>query len=588
MSRTIRGLLLGASVLLLASLPAQASFYAYSSVTETGSTNIVTVPFPYAEQTDILVFVNGVQTSAWTWLSSSTIQMNASAASLSGSVVAVQRVTQIASPDVTFTTGSLDPADLNTAVLQQLYAAQEASDTFQRTLKAPVGNVLGSLPLPTNCASATLGFDSTGLNPICVTISGGGSVVGPSSTTAGHLAAWNSTTGALLQDYGAPQVQSLLDTTQCINFTASNIGGVGDGVTDNTSAWTAAFAALPSGGGCIFVPPGEYYSSTMKSSTFPSTHGYGLTIVGGGADVTKLLYGGSGAFSLTLSEQDQSLHIRDMTVETTDTVSATHTAILITQSAMYNGVYGQSDITNVTFRGHDGGYGTEYWGNSVSDVGLSNLSFTNDLFFGPNQSVTLGAGNGITLSGNTGVSPYFAVVFNLSNCGFFNEAIGLKLVTYVQGITVSQSNFYAGTFGIDVLSGASGIGQISVSTSEFNTNATQINLVGLANILLVSNNYFILPIGGFGITINSTATSGGDSFTGNQFSTLYGTNTATAIYADGTCSPCVSTGNTFWNVQTAHNLIGSSSGFNIQSNGYSNVTNKVAVPGSNTVGGGSE
>jgi hypothetical protein len=38
-------------------------------------------------------------------------------------------------------------------------------------------------------------------------------------------------------------------------------GGVGDGTTDNLSAWNAAIAALGSSGGTIYIPPGTWYNS---------------------------------------------------------------------------------------------------------------------------------------------------------------------------------------------------------------------------------------------------------------------------------------------------------------------------------------
>ena len=93
-----------------------------------GSTNIVTVPFGYINQSDVVVYLNGTLTTAYTWLTSSTIQFTASASSLNGSTVLVVRNTSLAIPDVTFSAGPLSYADLNTAVLQLLYAVQEVND----------------------------------------------------------------------------------------------------------------------------------------------------------------------------------------------------------------------------------------------------------------------------------------------------------------------------------------------------------------------------------------------------------------------------------------------------------------------------
>lgn len=118
-----------ALLVLLTSSPAEA-YYARTSQAMTGSTNIVTVPFPYISQSDVTVFINGTPTSAYTWLTTSTIQFAATAGSLSGKTVIVERVTQVAIADVVFAPGSLDPNDLNTNQLQDLYALQEMLDAI--------------------------------------------------------------------------------------------------------------------------------------------------------------------------------------------------------------------------------------------------------------------------------------------------------------------------------------------------------------------------------------------------------------------------------------------------------------------------
>lgn len=116
-----------ALLVVCASSPATA-FYARSTQAMTGSTNIVSVPFPYINQSDITVLLNGVPTTAYVWLTASTIQLSASAGSLTGESVVVERVTQVTSPYVTFAPGSLDPNDLNTNQTQDLYALQEMLD----------------------------------------------------------------------------------------------------------------------------------------------------------------------------------------------------------------------------------------------------------------------------------------------------------------------------------------------------------------------------------------------------------------------------------------------------------------------------
>lgn len=119
-----------ASVLaLLALSPSAEAFYARSSTVLNGSTNIVSVPFPYLQQSDVLVTVNNTPVVV-TWPTPTTVLLPQAASAYSGKVVNVTRATQIASPDVVFVQGALNPLDLNTMSLQTLYAQQEIQDAI--------------------------------------------------------------------------------------------------------------------------------------------------------------------------------------------------------------------------------------------------------------------------------------------------------------------------------------------------------------------------------------------------------------------------------------------------------------------------
>lgn len=112
--------------LLFGGSPAEA-YYANTTTTLNGSTNVVPVPFPYLNQSDVLVNVNGVQTAV-TWPTSSSVQLPLAASSYSGASVQVYRQTSIANPAVVFAQGALNPLDLNTMSLQSLYVEQEIGD----------------------------------------------------------------------------------------------------------------------------------------------------------------------------------------------------------------------------------------------------------------------------------------------------------------------------------------------------------------------------------------------------------------------------------------------------------------------------
>lgn len=135
-----RWLLAGlASLALLVLSPSLAeAFYAHTSTVLNGSTNVVSVPFPYLQQADVGVTVNGTPVTV-TWPTLTTVQLPGSASSYSGKTVVVTRVTQIASPDVVFVQGALNPLDLNTMSLQTLYAQQEIYDAFSLVTSGGLG-----------------------------------------------------------------------------------------------------------------------------------------------------------------------------------------------------------------------------------------------------------------------------------------------------------------------------------------------------------------------------------------------------------------------------------------------------------------
>jgi hypothetical protein len=102
--------------------------YSYQITQASGSSAIVTVPFPYLDKSHVFVYLNGVSQdqSAFTWLSASSIQLPSTPAA--GVYIKVQRHTLAASPEVTYVAGPLSHLDLNTETLQLLYLAQENLD----------------------------------------------------------------------------------------------------------------------------------------------------------------------------------------------------------------------------------------------------------------------------------------------------------------------------------------------------------------------------------------------------------------------------------------------------------------------------
>ena len=139
--------------------------------TGNGSTKQFSIPFPYVKKDHIVVALNNVTVTGFTFINDTTIEFDtlssatstqeATGAPKTGVVIEIERDTPLVSALVDFVDGStLTAADLDTAVLQLLYGIQEAKDEaalgVQRT---PQGQDAQSQPIinvadPTNAQDA--------------------------------------------------------------------------------------------------------------------------------------------------------------------------------------------------------------------------------------------------------------------------------------------------------------------------------------------------------------------------------------------------------------------------------------------------
>jgi len=104
----------------------------YSSLD--GATDQFDVTFPYISASDVKVFLNGSATTAFSFLTTSRIQMNSMPAS--GSTLIVKRATSQTSRLVDYQTGGILSEDvLDTDSLQAFYMAQEAIDVTDATIQ---------------------------------------------------------------------------------------------------------------------------------------------------------------------------------------------------------------------------------------------------------------------------------------------------------------------------------------------------------------------------------------------------------------------------------------------------------------------
>lgn len=357
-------------------------------------------------------------------------------------------------------------------------------------------------------------------------------------------------------------LNTTLTSSGCANL--ASYGGVPDGKTDNSAAFNAAIAAEPQGNVCVYIPPGIWAFSAQLSYTQPTTNS-SITIVGAGADVTQLLWSAGGGLLLNYNGAFDSVHIKDLSMLTGATGTGSAITLNQTQTSILNPANSAlSNISNVTIRGVDGYAQTDYWNTGVNVIGVSNVNFTGDAFYGP-QNAT--GGIGASISGTSALPP---VVFNFTNCTFYSQYYGINYGNRVQGVTVSQSNFTGQVYGIIAGSGLSGLDQLAVTTSQFNDITADIILLSPIVGTLIQGNEFAVQNNGAGLQLLSYDMT---NIVGNNFEGASpGLSGTTGIYM-GTWGglSTVITGNTFASLTSAIFLSSTSQYVNVQSNNYSNA-----------------
>ena len=430
-----------------------------------------------------------------------------------------------------------------------------------------------------DCVSVGSGGNLIDAGAACATGTGSGTVA---AATVGQIAQYSGTTTVA----GINVVPAKNGGPPCPNL--EQFGGAGDGSTDNTAALNAAFASFGSSSGCVGFGAGTYIFDSAISFSYSGSATQSITLRGVGQDVSILKWpNATNGLAFTMAGAARpSFHISDLSF-TSAATPGSHSAFSANNVQALQGDYPQSNITNVTFRGDNLSVLTDCWDNAVTLTGVSIVNIEGVVAFGcPTGSpISGGTGNGIVVQGNTGI-PSYAVVINIDHTYLQYFQTGFVYGSYIQGVTIANSNINFNTFGIQSSSSETGVlGQLSVSNtqiSNFSNNVTTNTAIASINF---SNDLFLIANGTAGIVCSPCA---GGTIVGNTFEGSASPTGSTGIFVGTNGGPLMISGNDFTLLATAINASAGSSHCNIQSNAYLANTSNVGNFGTCTAGGGSQ
>jgi hypothetical protein len=394
-----------------------------------------------------------------------------------------------------------------------------------------------------------------------------------------------------------------LPTTRCPSI--MSFGGDPTGATDNTAAWTAVLGGQTTNP-CVYFPKGKYKFLSTLPYTFPADK-QAIVVQGDGPDVSELTWPNpvGTALLLNLVGITDHVHVRDLTFSTgsnnvDDAIKVVQQSTAGAGTAISSGQV-QSDFSNLAFRSAEGvweetGAATNHvWKNGVNALDTSFLLFTNVQAWGPSSWLVNGyatasspSGNGVSLAGTHASGP-FPVVFNFRNCNFQWLSNGVILGSWIQGVSISQSNFTGNYSGVGVPPNALALNQLSIASGNQFGNMVSLNLLSsISNLVVSGNGPFILPNLTGAMGINYPMPSFGTAIVGNTFNGLLGSSKGIILNGSGNADnvPAVVTSNVLFNMGTGITLGAGATGAIVSDNLFSgNMTNVVNNGASNVVKG---
>ena len=275
----------------------------------------------------------------------------------------------------------------------------------------------------------------------------------------------------------------------CSNSVAANPvwwGADPTGSADSAAAINSALAA----NSYVQFPAGIFKVNSAISYTI-SSGTKSVTIIGAGQDNTILHWpNAAGGIKVTYADYKSSVHIGDLSLTTSISQGGSAIQLINPTSAGNPAVGANSDIYRVTMRGDDGYALTDVWTIGLDIQNVSNVQIDSLSVLGPASTLY---GTAISLVGLPSSNTY-AVAFNVSKSTFNNLAYGIVYGSYIQGVTVAQTNFTGIQYGIYVPGSSTGnLTQLSVTNSQFNCSAFGVVESTLVGDTQLVNNLFIIP-----------------------------------------------------------------------------------------------
>ncbi|MDE2303320.1 MAG: hypothetical protein KGK11_12255 [Sphingomonadales bacterium] len=344
---------------------------------------------------------------------------------------------------------------------------------------------------------------------------------GTAPTSPNNGDCWTTTAGLFCQINGAT-VGPLISGTGTDCPVADAVGFVGDGTTDNASAWASFVSAAGSTNNiCIAFRSKETYKFASAISVSLGSN-QTLTILG---NDTRLLFPSTNGLSVTYSASTGSVGSRitiDHVIWQTGTTGMTALSV--------NGnITGSTNAKPTILRGSlytGDDYGAaHYWGIGRLLTQTSDVLITDE---GVNGQYAAYNGLGIEVVGSSSMINATAYVISRETDFWLSKAV--YATGYFQGVLVKDSNFVALNRGVDCEATTPQF-ECSVIGSQFNT-ANEAIYINNVTFNIISNN--LIEVGAFNGTITGT---GAISINATSLDTVI----------SGNVIDCTNAGDTNWN-----------------------------------------